>query len=104
MSAIVNVTHCFSVIVPVYNVEKYIEKCIQSLLDQTYHKFEALIIDDGSVDRSIEIAKQLVKDDPRFLFFKKENGGLSSARNCGLDHATGDYIALLDSDHYCAND
>ncbi|MBS7834588.1 glycosyltransferase family 2 protein [Wohlfahrtiimonas chitiniclastica] len=93
-----------SVIVPVYKVEKYIGKCIQSLLDQTYSNFEALIVDDGSPDQSITIAKELVGNDPRFIFLEKENGGLSSARNYGLDHATGDYIYFLDSDDYIASD
>lgn len=92
-----------SVIVPVYKVEKYIEKCIQSLLDQTYTNFEALIVDDGSPDQSISIAKKLVGNDPRFVFLEKENGGLSSARNYGLDHATGEYIYFLDSDDYITN-
>ena len=89
-----------SVIVPVYKVEKYIEKCIQSLLDQTYTNFEALIVNDGSPDQSISIAKKLVGNDPRFIFLEKENGGLSSARNMGLDYATGDYIFFLDSDDF----
>lgn len=89
-----------SVIVPVYKVEKYIEKCIQSLLDQTYTNFEALIVDDGSPDQSIAIAKKLIGNDSRFIFLEKENGGLSSARNMGLDYATGDYVAFLDSDDY----
>lgn len=93
-----------SVIVPVYKVEKYIGKCIQSLLDQTYTNFEALIVDDGSPDQSIEIAKKIVEEDPRFIFLEKENGGLSSARNYGLDRATGDYIAFLDSDDYLSLD
>lgn len=93
-----------SIIIPVYNVEKYITKCIQSVLDQTYKNFEAIIVDDGSPDNSIRIAKALVGNDPRFVFLKKENGGLSSARNFGLDHTTGDYIAFLDSDDYLAAD
>lgn len=93
-----------SIIIPVYNVEQYIAKCIQSLLDQTYHSFEALIIDDGSSDESIKIAKALVGNDSRFIFLEKENGGLSSARNFGLDHATGDYILFLDSDDYLEKD
>lgn len=92
-----------SVIVPVYKVEKYIEKCLQSLLDQTYTNFEALIINDGSPDQSIAIAKKLVGNDPRFVFLEKENGGLPSARNRGLDLATGEYIAFLDSDDYFAS-
>ncbi|PWD86178.1 glycosyltransferase family 2 protein [Ignatzschineria cameli] len=92
-----------SVIVPVYKVEKYIEKCLQSLLDQTYTDFEALIIDDGSPDGSIAVAKKLVGDDSRFIFLEKENGGLSSARNYGLKYARGEYIAFLDSDDYFTN-
>ncbi len=89
-----------SIIIPVYNVEKYIAKCIQSLLAQTYKNFEAIIVDDGSPDNSIQIAKELVNGDPRFVFLEKENGGLSSARNLGLDYMKGDYVAFLDSDDY----
>lgn len=89
-----------SVIIPVYKVEKYIEKCMQSLLDQTYTNFEALIVDDGSPDDSIKLAKALVGDDSRFIFFEKENGGQGTARNLALDNAKGDYIAFLDSDDY----
>lgn len=92
-----------SVIIPVYNVEKYIEKCMQSLLDQTYTNFEALIVDDGSPDNSIAVAKSLVGNDPRFIFFEKENGGQGSARNLALDNTKGDYIAFLDSDDYYDN-
>ncbi|MDG9729832.1 glycosyltransferase [Ignatzschineria sp. RMDPL8A] len=89
-----------SIIIPVYGVEDYIEKCIQSLLDQTYTHFEAIIVDDGSLDNSIAIAKKLVGNDPRFIFLEKENGGQSSARNLGLDIVSGDYIAFVDSDDY----
>lgn len=89
-----------SVIVPVYNVEAYIEKCVQSLLDQTYTNFEALIVDDGSPDNSILLARQKVGNDPRFRFFEKENGGQGTARNLALDNAKGEYIAFLDSDDY----
>lgn len=91
-------TPLVSIIIPVYKVEKYIEKCMQSLLDQTYENFEALVVDDGSPDNSITLAKELVGDDPRFIFLEKENGGQGSARNLGLDHAKGDYITFLDSD------
>lgn len=87
-----------SIIIPVYKVEKYVKKCIQSLLDQTYKNFEALVVDDGSPDYSITLAKELVGDDSRFIFLEKENGGQGSARNLGLDHAKGDYITFLDSD------
>jgi len=93
-----------SIIVPVYNVERYIEKCMQSLLDQTYEKFEALIIDDGSPDSSIALAKELVGNDARFFFFEKENGGQGSARNLGLEQAKGTYITFLDSDDSYTSD
>lgn len=93
-----------SIIIPVYNVEKYITKCIQSLLDQTYKNFEAIIVDDGSPDNSIQIAKSLVGDDSRFIFLEKENGGQASARNMGLDYAIGEYIVFLDSDDYLSPD
>lgn len=89
-----------SIIVPVYNVEKYIKKCIESIKTQTYTNFEALIINDGSPDNSIEIAKKTVGNDQRFIFFNKKNGGISSARNFGIDQAKGKFIAFLDSDDY----
>lgn len=89
-----------SIIIPVYNVEQYIKKCIQSVLDQTYKNFEVIIVNDGSPDNSIEIAKSLVGGDSRFIFLEKDNGGQGTARNLALDHANGDYIAFLDSDDY----
>lgn len=93
-----------SVIIPVFNVERYIERCMQSLLNQSYKEFEALIVDDGSSDSSIELARAIVNEDPRFIFLKKKNGGQGTARNLGLDHAKGDYIAFLDSDDFYTND
>lgn len=93
-----------SVIIPVYGVEDYIEKCLQSLLDQNFTDFEAIIVDDGSLDQSIPKAKKLVGDDPRFIFLEKENGGQASARNMGLDYARGEYISFLDPDDYFRND
>jgi len=95
-----NILPKISIIVPVYNVEKYISKTIISLQKQSFHDFEVLVIDDGSLDESIKIAKTLTKDDKRFLFFTKKNGGLSDARNFGLDVSKGKYIAFLDSDDY----
>lgn len=89
-----------SIIIPVYNVEKHIAKCIQSLLDQTYENFEAIIVDDGSPDNSIKIAKELAGNDSRFIFLEKENGGQGSARNMGIDYSKGLYLAFLDSDDY----
>lgn len=91
-------TPLVSIIIPVYKVEKYIEKCMQSLLDQTYENFEALVVDDGSPDNSITLAKEFVGEDSRFVFLEKENGGQGSARNLALEHAKGKYIAFLDSD------
>ncbi len=93
-----------SVIVPVYNVEKYIEKCLLSIKDQTLIDFECLIINDGSKDSSIEIAKKVVGKDIRFKFFDKENGGLSDARNYGIEKASGEYLCFIDSDDYIASD
>lgn len=89
-----------SVIIPVYNVEMYVEKCMRSLLSQTYKNFEALIVDDGSPDDSIKIAKEIVGEDSRFIFFEQNNGGQGAARNLALDNAKGEFIAFLDSDDY----
>jgi len=89
-----------SVIIPVYNVEKYIKKAIIGLQEQSFHSFEVLIIDDGSKDKSISIAQSLVENDEKFLFFTKTNGGLSDARNYGIRKAKGQYLAFLDSDDY----
>lgn len=97
-------TALVSVIIPVYGVEKYIEKCIRSLLSQTFTNFEAIIVDDGSPDESINIARKVIGDDPRFIILEKKNGGLASARNYGLDHAKGEYIAFVDSDDYVEPD
>lgn len=89
-----------SVIVPVYNVEKYIEKCIKSILKQTYTDFELILINDGSTDKSSEICYKYSKIDERIRLINKANGGLSSARNVGIDASIGDYITFVDSDDY----
>ena len=94
----------FSIIVPVYNVEKYIAKCLDSIMKQTFGDFECLIIDDGSKDGSIDIAAKMIADDPRFVIHHKENGGLSDARNFGMDLAKGDYLFFVDSDDFLALD
>lgn len=88
-----------SVIVPVYNVEKYVKKCIESLLCQTYSSFEIILIDDGSTDKSGEICKKYVDND-KVLYIYKKNGGLSDARNVGITKARGKYIAFVDSDDF----
>ncbi len=89
-----------SVIIPIYNVEKYIVKCVQSVINQSYKQLEILLIDDGSTDSSGEICDTLLVEDSRIKVFHKENGGLSSARNYGIEQATGDYITFIDSDDY----
>ncbi|MCH8492468.1 MAG: glycosyltransferase [Idiomarina sp.] len=89
-----------SVIIPVYGVEQFISKCLLSIQAQTFTDFECLVVNDGSPDNSIDVAKQTVGNDKRFIFLEKENGGLASARNFGLDFAKGEYVAFLDSDDY----
>lgn len=87
-----------SVIVPVYNVENYIEACIQSLLSQTYDDYEIIIVDDGSKDSSIARAHEMTKNIDKVRILTKVNGGLSDARNFGIEHANGEYLAFIDSD------
>ena len=89
----------FSIIVPIYNVEKYIEKCLQSIKDQTFKNFEVIMVDDGSTDNSNKIMK-LFEKDKRFKSYSKKNGGLSDARNYGIQYTTGDYVLFIDSDDY----
>ncbi|HFI0632505.1 TPA: glycosyltransferase family 2 protein [Streptococcus suis] len=88
-----------SVIVPVYNVERYLERCINSLLNQTYSNLEIILIDDGSTDRSGQICDQY-KNRDEFVVIHKENAGLGMARNTGLDVATGKYVTFVDGDDY----
>ena len=87
-----------SVIVPMYKVEKYITRCMESVKNQTFTDFEVLIINDGSPDKSAEIAGKFAKEDERFTLFHKINGGLSDARNYGLERAKGEYVVFIDSD------
>lgn len=87
-----------SVIVPVYKAEKYLHRCVDSILAQTFTDFEVLLIDDGSPDRSGEICDEYAKKDSRVRVFHKENGGVSSARNLGLENAVGEWIWFVDSD------
>ena len=90
----------FSIIVPVYNVEKYLEKCLKSIQNQTYDNFEVIIVNDGSTDKSSDIILNFIKGKTRFKYYQKENGGLSDARNFGLQYITGDYLLFVDSDDY----
>ena len=89
-----------SVIIPVYGVEKYIAKCIESIKVQTFTDFEVFLINDGTKDNSVAVAEDAIAGDERFIILHKENGGQGSARNLGLDNARGDYIAFIDSDDW----
>ena len=89
-----------TVIVPVYNVEKYIERCLKSIYDQTYTDLEVFIVNDGATDSSKKIIIESCLYDSRFIYLEKENGGLSSARNAGLDQASGEFIIFIDSDDW----
>lgn len=93
-----------SVIVPVYNVEKYIIRCISSISNQQFTNIEILLIDDGSTDSSLEICERLARQDKRIRVFHKSNGGLSDARNFGVKRATGSFITFVDSDDWLESD
>lgn len=90
----------FSIVIPIYKVEKYMEECVESILAQTYKNFEIILVDDGSPDNCPKICDDYVKKDKRISVIHKENGGLSSARNAGLNKASGEYVIFLDSDDY----
>ncbi|MBQ2960356.1 MAG: glycosyltransferase family 2 protein [Oscillospiraceae bacterium] len=94
----------FSILVPVYNVEAYIDECIQSVLNQTYGNFELILVDDGSPDRSGEICDSYAEKDSRVKVFHKPNGGAMHSRCVALEKAGGDYIIVIDSDDYIAPD
>lgn len=93
-----------SVIIPVYNVEQYLQSCVQSVITQTYQNLQVILVNDGSTDSSGVLCNQLAHQDSRIQVLHKENGGLSSARNAGLNVATGEYVLFLDSDDYYADD
>ncbi|MFR7874032.1 MAG: glycosyltransferase [Christensenellales bacterium] len=93
-----------SVVVPIYNVEKYIKKCMDSLVNQTLQEIQIIFVNDGSTDESGNIAKEYASKYPnKIIYLEKENGGLSDARNFGMRYAEGEYIAFLDSDDYVEN-
>lgn len=89
-----------SIVVPIYNMEKYLDKCINSIINQTYKNIEIILVDDGSTDKSSKIINKYKKLDKRIKAYYKKNGGLSDARNYGIDKATGEYIGFIDSDDY----
>lgn len=93
-----------SVIVPIYNVEKYLNKCIESIVNQTYKNLEIILVDDGSPDGSPAICDKWAEKDSRIKVIHKKNGGVSTARNAGLDYASGDYIGFVDGDDYIDDD
>lgn len=93
-----------SVIIPVYNTESYIGVCLESLVKQTYTNFEVLMIDDGSTDNSGKICQEFTESDSRFHYYRKENGGASSARNLGIEYSRGDYLTFVDSDDWVEED
>lgn len=87
-----------SIIVPVYNVEQYIDECMQSIVNQTYRNLEIIVVDDGSTDHSAERVQQYAQQDSRILFIQQENGGQSAACNTALQYINGDYVMFVDSD------
>lgn len=93
-----------TVVIPVYNVKPYLDRCIQSVLKQTYANLEILLVDDGSTDGSGDICDSFCKIDKRISVIHKQNGGLSEARNIGIANATGEYITFVDSDDYIDSD
>lgn len=93
-----------SIIVPVYNIENYIERCLESIISQTYKNIEIIVVIDGSKDRSEDICREYAFQDRRITIITKENGGLSSARNAGIDVAAGDYVLFVDGDDWISED
>lgn len=97
-------TPLISIIVPVYNSEKTLCRCVDSVINQPFNNWEILLIDDGSTDKSFEICENYALKDKRITVLHKENGGVSSARNIGLDNAKGKWVTFIDSDDYIAVD
>ena len=93
-----------SIIIPIYNVENYLRQCLDSIMSQTHQNFECLLINDGSPDNSADICREYVEKDSRFKYFEKENGGVSSARNLGIECSRGEYITFIDSDDWVDSD
>ena len=87
-----------SIVVPIYNVEKHLDRCVQSILSQTFRDIEIILVDDGSLDHCLQMCDNYAQQDDRIKVVHKENGGLSSARNAGIDAATGQFIGFVDAD------
>lgn len=92
-----------SIIIPIYNVEKYLAECLQSIINQTYSNIEIILVNDGSTDNSEKICLNYIKLDKRIKYYYKKNGGLSSSRNYGLTKSHGSYICFIDSDDFIDN-
>lgn len=93
-----------SIVIPVYNVGKYLQTCVESVINQTYTNLQIILVNDGSTDRSGEICEEFKKKDERIIVIHKENGGLSDARNYGLNYVVGNYVTFIDSDDYVSTD
>ncbi|MBQ2687756.1 MAG: glycosyltransferase family 2 protein [Clostridia bacterium] len=93
-----------SIVVPIYNAEKTLERCVSSLINQTYENIEIILVNDGSKDNSLDLCKKFEAQDSRIVVIDKPNGGVSSARNAGLDIATGEFVMFCDSDDWAAED
>ena len=93
-----------SVVLPIYKIEQYLDRCMEAVLGQTYENLEILMVDDGSPDNCPALCNAYAQKDPRVKALHKENGGLSDARNYGIAHATGEYIACIDPDDYVDSD
>lgn len=93
-----------SIIIPIYNCEKYLDECIKSIIAQTYFKIEIILVDDGSTDSSLEICRKYCKKDNRIKIISQKNGGVADARNTGLKHASGKYVLFVDADDYVVKD
>ena len=89
-----------SIVVPIYKVEKYLRRCVDSIINQTYRNLEIILVDDGSPDKCGQIIDEYKEKDSRIISLHKKNGGLSDARNYGMKYVTGEYIFFLDSDDY----
>ena len=89
-----------TVIIPVYNAEQYVERCLKSVCGQTYTNIEVVVVDDGSTDKSGDLCDQIAKKDPRVRVYHTKNGGPSAARNTALNHISGEYLTFVDADDY----
>lgn len=93
-----------SMIVPLYNCEQYISRCLLSIKKQTYRNYEVIIVDDGSTDNSAEVVKNIIKNEKKFKYYFKENSGVSTARNYGIEKSTGEWITFIDADDFITSD